>query len=77
MRAVLILAACAVGLSGCASGLGGAGSFDINKFLTDPACAHDDKVQGVTGAAGIPASVQFSAERHCPGSAPVAVAKPQ
>ena len=65
--------AAAAALSGCAGVLPGNSnsSFDLNKFLTDPACAHDDKVTGVTGAAGVPASLQFSAERHCPG-APVA-----
>lgn len=66
--------ALALSLSACASGLPGANgqNFDLNKFLTDPACAHDDKISGITGAAGVPASLQFSAERHCPGSAPAA-----
>jgi hypothetical protein len=64
----------AASLSAC-GGLPGTGgqNFDLNKFLTDPACAHDDEIQGVTGAAGIPASLQFKAARHCPGAAPVAV----
>lgn len=65
-------------LAGCGGIPGTSGqSFDLNKFLTDPSCAHDDKIQGVTGAAGIPASLQFSAERHCPGAAPATVATPQ
>lgn len=62
-------AALALTLSACAS-LGGGdakGAQDLfAKILTDPACAHDDKISVVTGAAGIPASVQASAERHCP-----------
>lgn len=79
MRFTLIagLMLASVALSGCASmGIGGSTSgLDINKFLTDPACAHDDKVSGVTGAGGIPASLQFSAERHCPAAvAPAPVA---
>lgn len=74
----LAVAACAVlasaSLAGCNGlpGTGGGQNFDLNKFLTDPACAHDDKIQGVTGAAGIPASLQFSAERHCPGTSATA-----
>jgi hypothetical protein len=58
----------AVSLSACA-GLPGTGgqNFDLNKFLTDPACSHDDEITGVTGAAGIPASLQFKASRHCTG----------
>jgi len=65
--------ALALSLSACNSlpGTGGT-SFDINAFLNSTTCAHDDKVQGVTGAAGIPASLQFSAERHCPTAAPAA-----
>lgn len=73
------LSALAIALSAAACtglpGTGGGKAFDINAFLNSSTCAHDDKVQGVTGAAGIPASLQFSAERHCPaaGAAPVAV----
>lgn len=76
MRAAVILAvggACAL-LGGCAGLPGGGGNFDINAFLNSSTCAHDDKVQGVTGAAGIPASLQFSAERHCPAAGTPAAA---
>lgn len=77
----LAVAACAVlasaSLAGCNSlpGTGGA-NFDINAFLNSTTCAHDDKVQGVTGAAGIPASLQFSAERHCPAAGAATAAPP-
>jgi hypothetical protein len=57
-----------VALSGCAGLPGGGGNFDINAFLNSTTCAHDDEVQGVTGAAGIPASLQFKAARHCPAA---------
>lgn len=72
MKTVILFAALACGLSAC-SGLPGTGgqNFDLNKFLTDPACAHDDEIQGITGAAGVPASLQFKAARHCPGAAVV------
>ena len=74
MRAALALCAAGVVLTGCASAIPGTGgsNFDINAFLNSTSCAHDDKVQGVTGAAGIPASLQFSAERHCPAVPPLA-----
>lgn len=73
MKFALICAAAAVALSGCAGipGTGGT-NFDVNAFVNNPACAHDDELQGVTGAAGIPASLQFKVARHCP-AAPVAV----
>lgn len=81
MRAVLILAACAVGLSGCAQlGIGGgAGNLDVTKILTDPACTHHDELSGVTGAGGIPASLQFKVTRDCQpvGAVPVAVVAPK
>ncbi len=79
MKIATIIAVCALAASqvACAglTGVGGS-NFDLNKFLTDPACAHDDKINGVTGAAGIPASLQFSAERHCPGGGAPVVAAP-
>jgi hypothetical protein len=62
-------AALALSLSACASLTGGdaKGAQDLfAKILTDPACAHDDKISVIMGAAGVPASVQASAERHCP-----------
>lgn len=60
-------------LSGCLGIPGTSGQkFDLEKFLTDPACKHDDEIQGVTGAAGIPASLQFKASRHCEGTTPTA-----
>lgn len=70
IAAFLGLGFLAISLSACAGGLPGTGgtNFDINAFLNSTSCAHDDKVQGVTGAAGIPASLQFSAERHCPAA---------
>lgn len=70
VRVMVICAALALG--GCSTVLPGTTgqTFDLNKFLTDPACAHDDKISGITGAAGVPASLQFSAERHCPGQPP-------
>lgn len=66
-----------VALSGCGGlpGTGGA-NFDINTFLNSTTCAHDDSVKGVTGAAGIPASLQFEASRHCPAIPPVAPPAP-
>jgi hypothetical protein len=66
------LALVCIATSAC-TGLPGTGgsNFDINAFLNSTTCAHDDSVQGVTGAAGIPASLQFKAERHCPAAAPV------
>lgn len=61
----------AASLAGCATLAGGdaKGAQELfAKILTDPACAHDDKISVITGAAGIPASVQASAERHCPAA---------
>jgi hypothetical protein len=74
MLKTLIIAAAALALTGCAGipGTGGT-NFDVNAFVNNPACAHDDELQGVTGAAGIPASLQFKVARHCPAAAPVAV----
>ena len=72
LRIITTAAACAalaMSLSACASLAGGdaKGAQDLfAKILTDPACAHDDKISVITGAAGVPASVQASAERHCP-----------
>lgn len=63
--------ALACSLSACAGlpgGVVGGSGFDLNKFLTDPACAHDDEASGVVGAAGVPASLQFKVARHCPGA---------
>lgn len=76
MKIMIVLAAtaAAVALSGCAGGLSGMGgsNFDVNAFLNSPTCAHKDSVSGVTGAAGVPASLQFSASRDCPAvAAPV------
>lgn len=77
ITAFLALGFLALGVAAC-GGIPGTGgtNFDINAFLNSTTCEHTDKVQGVTGAAGIPASLQFSAERHCPaaGAAPAAVA---
>lgn len=66
------IVALGLSLSACAGmGLPGAGGqgFDVNKFLTDSSCAHHDEISGVTGAAGVPASLQFKASRDCPGVA--------
>lgn len=77
---ILLIGAALIGLgasqSGCMGLPGGGGNFDINTFLNSTTCAHDDEVQGVTGAAGIPASLQFKAARHCPGQAPAASGSP-
>lgn len=74
MRNLFLLALAGVALASC-GGLPGTGGntvpFDINGFLNSPNCAHDDSVKGVTGAAGIPASLQFEASRHCPAAVPV------
>jgi hypothetical protein len=80
MKILYLTAACAAAfsLSACAGlAMPGAGgqNFDVNKFLTDPSCAHHDEISGVTGAAGVPASLQFKASRDCPGVAQ-APAKP-
>lgn len=83
MKALIAAAliAAALALSGC-SALGTGQSSQATtdlfaKILTDPNCAHDDKIAVVTGAAGIPGSVTASAERHCPARAvPVAVVAP-
>jgi len=61
----------ALNLSACAALSGGdaKGAQELfAKILTDPACAHDDKITVVAGAGGIPASLQASAERHCPAA---------
>lgn len=80
MKTVLIIAAAAVALSGCAALSGGSAvSGDaLVKILTDPACDHDDQISFVTGAGGIPASLSGSAKRHCVGtaSAPTVVTVP-
>jgi hypothetical protein len=76
MKRIILAAALAAGalaMSACTSLPGTSGqNFDINKFLTDPACAHHDEITGVTGAAGVPASLQFKAARDCPGAQPAA-----
>jgi hypothetical protein len=84
VRAAILGAAAtaALGLSGCAA-LGGAGggvsSEGLTQILTDPRCAHDDELEGITGAAGIPASLHFKVARHCPAAAdaPKPAAPPQ
>lgn len=66
---LLAATALALGLSACGT-VGGGSTVNgdtLLKILTDPNCAHDDKLSFVTGAAGIPASLTGSAERHCPG----------
>lgn len=64
---IVAIAAAALLLTACNSLPGTGGSnFDINAFLNSTTCAHKDSVSGVTGAAGIPASLQFSASRDCP-----------
>lgn len=68
MRITTLAAICALAASqaACMGGLPGAGpKFDFDKFVNNPACDHTDKVAGVTGAAGIPASLQFEASRVC------------
>ena len=73
LRTITTIGALALGLSACATLAGGdaKGAQELfAKILTDPTCAHDDKISVVTGAGGIPASVQASAERHCPAGAP-------
>lgn len=77
MRNLLLLALAGVALASC-GGLPGTGgsNFDINAFLNSTTCAHDDSVKGVTGAAGIPASLQFEASRHCPAAVPAAAPAP-
>lgn len=69
---LLFIAATGIALSGCAGGLPGmaGSSFDINGFLNSTTCSHDDEVNGVTGAAGVPASLQFKVARHCPAVTP-------
>lgn len=71
------LALVCLATSAC-TGLPGTGgsNFDINAFLNSTTCAHDDSVKGVTGAAGIPASLQFEASRHCPAAVPATPAPP-
>lgn len=81
MKTTIALAA-AVLLAGCVAGCTGLGSvagsnLDINAFLNSTTCAHKDSVQGVTGAAGIPASLQFSATRDCPAVPPPPPAPPK
>ncbi len=78
---VAMSAALALNLAACAPLSGGdaKGAQELlAKFLTDQACAHDDKISVVTGSGGIPASLQASAERHCPAAssspAPVSAA---
>ena len=71
MRPIIVAIAASLALSACAGipGTGGT-NFDINAFLNSTTCAHDDELQGVTGAAGIPASLQFKVARHCPAAPP-------
>ena len=73
MKQLLALSIAALLLASCAgfTAPGSSSNFDINKLLTDPNCAHHDEITGVTGAAGVPASLQFKAVRECP-AAPVA-----
>ncbi len=66
-------AALALALAACGGVPGTGGKFDFDKFVNNPACDHTDKVSGITGAAGIPASLQFEASRVC-HAAPAAVA---
>jgi hypothetical protein len=61
------------GLAACAGIPGTGGKFDFDKFVNNPACDHTDKVSGVTGAAGIPASLQFEASRVCHAAPPPAL----
>jgi|GEM_PF-2084495 len=70
MRAALS-GALALNLSACAALSGGdskAAQELFAKILTDPACGHDDKITVIAGAGGVPASLQASAERHCPAA---------
>lgn len=80
LTTAILAAAFAASLGGCSSlggGGGGAGLADAMKQIaTDPTCAHHDEVRGVTGAAGIPASLQFTLLRDCPARAPVAAELP-
>ena len=74
MHRTLLIAAAALALSACSS-IGGGGSglaAALKEIATDPTCAHHDEVRGVTGAAGIPASLQFTLLRDCPARAPAA-----
>lgn len=62
---IFATAAAALTLSACGANQGAA--LDALKVVvTDTNCSHDDKINIVTGAAGIAASVTASAERHCP-----------
>jgi hypothetical protein len=75
VRAALTVAAALAGatsLSGCST-LGGGSTFTgdgLQKFLTDPACAHHDSIEFATTAGGMPAYLKGSASRDCPGPAP-------
>lgn len=76
----LILIAAAVMLSGCASGIAGSGSQATSdlfrEIMTSPTCGHDDEINAVVGAAGIPASVQLKLARHCPMPANIVTVAP-
>jgi hypothetical protein len=73
MRRLFILAAAcvaAVNLAGCAGFSGAVSGPNLTQILTDPRCAHDDELEGITGAAGVPASLHFKVARHCPAAEP-------
>lgn len=67
--------AAGIGLASC--GANSAAALDTMKSIVqDPNCSHDDKINVVTGAAGIAASVTASAERHCPVGGAASLVKP-
>lgn len=80
MKAVLLIAAASVALSGCASaGLGGGTSqADFLKALqamaSDPRCGHTDRLQGDIG--GLGSGLHVFLERTCPPD-PTKVPVPQ
>jgi hypothetical protein len=58
----------AAGLSACGTtGMAGDASA-FKDLVTDPRCAHHDEAEGITGAAGIPASLHFKVVRDCPAA---------
>jgi hypothetical protein len=62
-----------VAMSACGTipgGSGGVSAAGLTQILTDPRCEHTDEFEGITGAAGIPASLHFKAARHCPAAEP-------